>query len=124
MSYCSEDLALCVEANPRCLSHAVHSGSDIYGFDRRWVTVFGFRPGDEARVLRTFQELFGTVINQRLTSRNYMHMQFETEEAALEAIGSNGQLHSGDMLGVVFCTDRVSTSVEEMIGDVANRLGA
>lgn len=46
----------------------------VYG-DRRWVTVFGFRPGTANAVLRHFQDL-GTIIAQRVSTSNWMHIQY------------------------------------------------
>lgn len=70
---------------------------------RRRVTLFGFVPGSHSWVLRHFQQ-FGTVVHQEISHGNWMHIEYETEDQAAVAVGQNGKVVDGVMLGAVFCT--------------------
>lgn len=59
--------------------------------------------------LRYFQS-YGTIISQKVSNSNWMHIQYETVDQANEAVGANGRPHEalgGYMIGVKRCSEAV-----------------
>jgi len=69
-------------------------------FDDRWVIVFGFPPQAVRDVLKQFEK-YGVITRYRLGEGNWMNIQFQTKLEAQKALGKNGKILDGFMVGVV-----------------------
>ncbi|KAK4533338.1 hypothetical protein CCYA_CCYA16G4220 [Cyanidiococcus yangmingshanensis] len=71
----------------------------------RWVTVFGFAPGQQSQVLRELRS-FGQVLEHRLRKGNWMHVRFESPLQAQAACSRSSRLvNDATMIGIVPCTE-------------------
>eukprot|EP01104_Vermistella_antarctica_P004477 TRINITY_DN1491_c0_g2_i3.p1 TRINITY_DN1491_c0_g2~~TRINITY_DN1491_c0_g2_i3.p1 ORF type:complete len:391 (-),score=145.22 TRINITY_DN1491_c0_g2_i3:47-1135(-) len=79
--------------------------------DRRWVTVFGFVSTEVAAILRKFQSYGEIIHHHQEQGKNWVHIQFQTDLQAENALNRNGKLISdGMMIGVVPCSDQAAMS--------------
>lgn len=86
----------------------------------RSVTVFGFPSGGTSYILNHFQSL-GQIVQHRVTSGNWIHIQYRSKIQALNALNKNGtQIDDKVMIGVIPCN---SLSVFEGEGEVLNLIG-
>lgn len=90
------------------------------GEDDRWVTVYGFQPGDQHTVLKEFQKcgsilLFGSGREDRV---NWTHLQYSSTFGAQRALLKNGQTVGGKlMVGVKPLESRHRTAAESLASE-------
>ncbi|CAJ0571743.1 unnamed protein product, partial [Mesorhabditis spiculigera] len=72
-----------------------------------WVTVFGFLPGDNNKIITYFGR-HGDIVDHRIPAQgNWMHLCYSSPVHAAQAISRNGIVMEGHVkVGVVQCTDR------------------
>jgi hypothetical protein len=71
----------------------------------RWVTVFGFAPGQQSQVLREMRSI-GPVLEHRLCKGNWMHVRYENSLQAQAACSRSSRLlNDATMIGIVPCTE-------------------
>ncbi|KAL3080057.1 hypothetical protein niasHT_034615 [Heterodera trifolii] len=71
-----------------------------------WVTVFGFSPDHLQHILELFSR-HGDIMAQKTPKRgNWVHIRYSTPIHAKQALGRNGSIFEGQMIGVVPCQDR------------------
>ena len=69
-------------------------------FQRRRIFVHGVAPRCAGPALAAFFSSFGAVVSAHNSKHGYAFVTFEEEEAAVKALGANGETFQGKVLSV------------------------